>query len=108
MKILIFFILISSPSFSQNLSPEEQRALLQDVKVLKERVKELENKNSGGGFRTTDYQEKTTETVSSPSQKSTEPAMTEEQRKEVLATLERYKKAQEEQQKYLQELEDEN
>jgi hypothetical protein len=103
---LILLILIACPlAWSQNLTPDEQRALLKEVQSLKERVNQLEKKNSGQGFKSTDYSSQTTErtSVNAPQ----EPAMTPEQRKEIMETMEKYKKAQIEQEKALKELEDE-
>lgn len=92
---------------AQNLTPEEQKQLLREVQDLKGRVNQLENKDSGQGFKTTDYNEKTTAASPSASGASSEPSMTEEQRKEIMETVEKYKKAQVEQEKALKELEDE-
>lgn len=102
----LFLLLLSMPfSFAQNLSPEEQRKLLQEVQSLKERVNKLEkNDPNPGGLKSTDYQSKTTESVATT---PAGPEMTAEQRKEIMETMEKYKKAQLDQQKALKELEDE-
>lgn len=107
MKIFLISALLYCPlTWSQNLSPEEQKTLLNEVKALKERVNKLEKKDSGTGFKTTDYKSATTENTASPAAASG-PAMTDEQRKEIMDTVEKYKKAQIEQEKALKELEDE-
>ncbi len=104
MKYFLMTALLYCPlTWSQDLTPDQQRALLKEVQALKERVNKLENKNSGSGFKSTDYQSKTTENTSAPAA----PAMTDAQRKEVMETVEKYKKAQIEQEKVLKELEDE-
>lgn len=103
---LIALLFLSSYVGAQNLTPEEQKQLLREVQDLKGRVNQLENKDSGQGFKTTDYNEKTT--AASPSSSApAEPQMTEEQRAEIMATIDKYKKAQVEQEKALKELEDE-
>ncbi len=107
MKLILLLALICPLSFAQDLSPDEQRALLKEVQSLKERVNQLEKKDSGKGFKSTDYSSKTTETTSVKTNSPQEPAMTPEQRKEIMETIEKYKKAQLEQEKALKELEDE-
>ncbi len=108
MNYLLLVVLLALPTaWSQNLSPEEQRQLLQEVKSLKERVNGLENKDdSAGGFKSTDYESKTTEGSASPSQPAA-PSMSGEQRREIMETVQKYKDAQAEQEKALEELEDE-
>ncbi len=107
MKFFLMIALLCSPlSWSQDLSPEQQKALLNEVQALKERVNKLEKKDSGSGFKSTDYNSKTTENTAGPTS-SSGPAMTDEQRKEILETVDKYKKAQIEQEKALKELEDE-
>ncbi len=101
MKIVFFILMMTPFSYAQNLTPEEQRKLLNEVQSLKERVNKLE-KNESPGLKTTDYNAKTTES-SAPAG----PAMTAEQKKEITETMEKYKKAQIEQEKALKELEDE-
>ncbi len=106
MKLILMVFLIFPFAYSQNLSPEEQRVLLKEVQSLKERVKQLEKKDSGQGFKSTDYSSKTTE---SAILKTNSPqTMTPEQEKEIMETVEKYKKAQIEQEKALKELEDED
>jgi predicted Fe-S protein YdhL (DUF1289 family) len=107
MKLILMIFLICPFAFAQDLSPDEQRALLKEVQSLKERVNQLEKKDSGQGFKSTDYSSKTTETKTLKSNSPQEPAMTPEQRKEIMETVEKYKKAQVEQEKALKELEDE-
>lgn len=107
MKMILMIFLICPLSFAQDLSPDEQRALLKEVQSLKERVNQLEKKDSGQGFKSTDYSSKTTETTSVKSSSQPEPSMTPEQRKEIMEAMEKYKKAQVEQEKALKELEDE-
>lgn len=108
MKWTLLLLFILSPILNaQSLTPEEQKQLLKEVQGLKERVNQLENKDSGQGFKSTDYKEKTTESTAPASAGSSEPTMTEEQRKEITATIEKYKKAQADQEKALKELEDE-
>lgn len=107
MKFFLMTALLYCPlSWSQDLTPDQQKALLKEVQALKERVKKLEKKDSGSGFKSTDYNSKTTENTSGPTA-SSGPAMTDEQRKEIMETVEKYKKAQIEQEKALKELEDE-
>lgn len=106
MKLILIALLLTPLARAQNLTPDEQRQLLKEVQGLKERVNQLENKDSGQGFKTTDYKEKTTE-ATAPAGAPQGPAMTEEQRTEIMATIEKYKKAQIEQEKALKELEDE-
>ena len=107
MKLILMLFLVCPLAYSQNLSPDEQRALLKEVQGLKERVNQLEKKDSGQGFKSTDYSSKTTEASTIKSNSPEEPAMTPEQRKEVMETMEKYKKSQLDQQKALKELEDE-
>ncbi|MES2527880.1 MAG: hypothetical protein V4598_12380 [Bdellovibrionota bacterium] len=103
---LITALLYSSVSWSQDLTPEQQKALLNEVQGLKDRVNKLEKKDSGTGFKTTDYKSSTTEdNTLKPS--SGEPAMTAEQRAEILKTVEQYKKAQAESEQALKELDEE-
>ncbi len=105
MKYLLVMLLTLPTAWSQDLSPEEQRQLLQEVKSLKERVNSLENKDdSASGFKSTDYESKTTEGTASPSQPAA-PAMSDEQRREIMETVQKYKDAQVEQEKALKELE---
>lgn len=107
MKYFLIMSLLYCPfSWSQDLTPDQQKALLKEVQNLKERVNKLEKKDSGSGFKSTDYNSKTTENTSGPAASSA-PAMTDEQRKEILETVGKYKKAQIEQEKALKELEDE-
>jgi hypothetical protein len=104
MKFFLMTALLFCPlSWSQDMTPDQQRALLQEVQTLKERVNELEKKDAGSGFKSTDYHSKTTENTGAPAG----PAMTDEQRKELMETMEKYKKAQIEQEKALKELENE-
>lgn len=106
MKLLLLMILTCPLVQAQNLSADEQRALLNEVQSLKERVSKLEKKNTGQGFKSTDYNARTT--VGAPLKAGPqEPRLTPEQRKEVMETLEKYKKAQIEQERVLQELENE-
>lgn len=83
---------------------EDNAEVMKELNRLKSRVEELEKKDSGKGFKSTDYSSKTTESTA-PSTGSETPQMTEEQRKEIMATVEKYKKAQAEQEKALKELE---
>ncbi len=105
MKILLLLIFCFPFARAQNLTPEEQKNLLKEVQALKERVNKLEKTDSGSGLKTTDYNAKTTE--ASPTAAPAGPEMSAEQRKEVMETMEKYKKAQLDQQKALKELEDE-
>lgn len=100
MKFILIFFLSCPLSWAQ-----DNAELMREINKLKARVNELEKKDSGQGFKSTDYSSKTTEGTG-PSSPET-PAMTEEQRKEIMATVEKYKKAQIEQEKALKELEDE-
>lgn len=43
MKILIIFALMTSSLFAQNLSPEEQKNLIEENKMLKEQLKKQQN-----------------------------------------------------------------
>ena len=107
MKYFLITALLYCPFvWSEELTPEQQKALLNEVQTLKERVNKLEKKDSGTGFKTTDYKSTTTEdTGLKPS--SSEPAMSAEQRAEIMETMEKYKKAQVESEKAMKELEDE-
>ncbi len=107
MKLILILFLVCPITWAQNLSPDEQKVLLKEVQSLKERVNQLEKKDSGQGFKSTDYSSKTTEATTVQSKSQQEPAMTPEQRKEIMETMEKYKKAQLDQQKALKELEDE-
>jgi hypothetical protein len=107
MKFFLVLFLSCPMVWAQNLTPDEQRALLKEVRDLKERVNTLEKKQSGQGFKETDYSSKTTAAQAAPATASQEPQMTEAQRKEIMETMEKYKKAQAEQTKALKELEDE-
>lgn len=107
MKYFLIIALLYCPlSIANDLTPEQQKALLKEVQVLKDRVNKLEKKDSGSGFKSTDYNSKTTENTTGPAA-SSGPAMTDEQRKEIMDTVDKYKKAQIEQEKALKELEDE-
>lgn len=101
MKFMLIVLLATPLSWGQ-----DNAALVREINKLKARVDELEKKDSGQGFKSTDYSSKTTESTG-PSSASETPTMTEEQRKEIMATVEKYKKAQAEQEKALKELEDE-
>ncbi len=83
---------------------EDNAEVMKELNRLKSRVEELERKDSGKGFKSTDYSSKTTENTT-PSGGAETPQMTEEQRKEIMETVEKYKKAQAEQEKALKELE---
>ncbi|MFL5784412.1 MAG: hypothetical protein ACJ76H_07390 [Bacteriovoracaceae bacterium] len=107
MKFFLILLIACPTVWAQNLTPDEQRALLREVRDLKERVNALEKKQSGQGFRETDYSSKTTAAQTAPATASQEPQMTEAQRKEIMETMEKYKKAQAEQTKALKEIEDE-
>lgn len=100
MKLILIVLLACPFSWAQ-----DQAAMMKEINRLKERVDRLEKKDSGSGFKSTDYSSQTTESTG-PTASDT-PSMTEEQRKEIMATVEKYKKAQGEQEKALKELEDE-
>lgn len=100
MKFILLILLACPFSWAQ-----DNAALMREINKLKARVDVLEKKDSGQGFKSTDYSSKTTESTG-PTASET-PAMTEEQRKEIMATMEKYKKTQVEQEKALKELEDE-
>ncbi len=102
MKFILIILLACPLSWAQ-----DNATLMKEINKLKARVDELEKKDSGKGFRSTDYSSKTTESTSSSSSSPETPTMTEEQRKEIMATVEKYKKSQAEQEKALKELEDE-
>lgn len=102
MKFLLFVLLACPFSWAED---QDKAAMMKELNRLKGRVEELEKKGTGHGFKSTDYESKTTESTG-PS-KNEAPAMTEEQRKEIQETVEKYKKAQIEQEKVLKELEDE-
>ena len=101
MKLMLIFLLTIPMSWAQ-----DNAAVMKELNRLKARVEELEKKDSGKGFKSTDYDSKTTENTGPAAAQET-PQMTEEQRKEIMATVEKYKKAQAEQEKALKELEDE-
>ena len=100
MKFILILALAAPLSWAQ-----DNAAVMKELNRLKARVDELEKKESGSGFKSTDYSSRTTESTGPT--KSETPSMTEEQRKEIMATVEKYKKAQAEQEKALKELEDE-
>lgn len=101
--------LMSAQTFAQNLSPAEQRQLLNDVKELKNKVNKLEAEKSNSpksGLKTIDYQNGTTEKASSATAPAA-PSLTPEQTKEFMQTLQKAKAQQEAQAKALEELENE-
>ena len=106
MKYLFWFALLSSSTFAQNLSPEEQRILLNDVKELKAKVQKLESGKTQKGLKTVDYAGGTTETASGPASPAT-PSLTPEQTRLLMETLTKAKGHQAEQEKALKELENE-
>jgi hypothetical protein len=107
MKILVILsLLLGLNAWSQNLSADEQKQLLNDVKELKNKVNKLESEKSQKGLKTIDYQNSTTESTSAASG-PTAPEITPEQSKEIMDTLQRAKAQQEAQAKALKELEDE-
>ena len=97
------------PSFAQNLSAEEQRQLLNDVKELKNKVNKLESEKAGKGLKTIDYKGGTTEAAASaaPSTTPAAPSLTPEQTKEYMQILQKAKAQQEAQAKALEELDNE-
>lgn len=101
MKFIMLILLVCPVTWAQ-----DNATLMKEINKLKSRVDQLEKKDSGQGFKSTDYSSKTTESTG-PSSASETPAMSEEQRKEIMATMEKYKKSQGEQEKALKELEDE-
>ena len=93
---------------SQNLTPEEQQKLLQDVKLLKDKVNTLEaEKKTSSGLKTTDYNSNTTVVATTPGP-APAPELTAEQMKEMMDSLQKAKSHQDEQQKTLKEIDNED
>jgi hypothetical protein len=107
--VLTLILLMTGAAFAQNLSPEEQKQLLIDVKELKNKVNKLEAEKSPKGLKTIDYKGGTTEasTNAAAPSKSTTPSLTPEQTQEFMQVLQKAKAQQEAQNKALQELENE-
>lgn len=102
------FTLFSAQAFAQNLSTEEQRILLEDVKMLKDKVQKLEGEksgSSGGGLKTTDYHSQTTSVSAVPAAEAT-PAISPEQMQELMKTLNHAKSQNDEKNKILKELDE--
>lgn len=112
-SVLILLVVFPAvfPTFAQNLSPEEQKKLLEDVKMLKDKVQKLESEkgsSGGSGLKTTDYQSQTTSPSNQQNANTVQaPAVSPEQMKELMETLNHVKAKNEEKNKALQEL-DEN
>jgi hypothetical protein len=107
-SLLIVMFLIAGNSFAQNLSPAEQRQLLNDVKELKNKVHKLEaeKSNSNKGLKTIDYNGGTTERTNSSTTPAA-PTLSSEQTQELMHTLQKAKAHQEAQIKALEDLENE-
>ena len=105
--ILMLLILTSSYAKAQNLTQEEQRALLKDVRDLKAKVQKLESGNAQKGLKTVDFKGSTTENTNPHPSAPTSPSLTPEQTKVLMETLQKAKLHQAEQEKALKELENE-
>jgi hypothetical protein len=107
--ILALFLLITGSVFAQDLSPEEQKQLLNDVKELKNKVNKLEAEKSPKGLKTIDYKGGTTEAATNAAAPSAPaaPSLTPEQTQEFMQVLQKAKAQQEAQNKALQEIENE-
>jgi hypothetical protein len=108
MKKMICLILLLCANFSvaQNLTPEEQQKLLNDVQEMKAKMNSLESKETGG-LKKVNYQSETTEKTSTPTSGASpgvESALTPEQQKKLLEDLAVLKKRQEESKKALEQL----
>ena len=105
----LLLLVVTAPIFAQNLSAEEQRQLLNDVKELKNKVNKLEAEKASKGLKTIDYKGGTTEaaTTQAPSSAPAAPSLTPEQTKEFMEVLKKAKAQQEAQAKALEELENE-
>lgn len=115
--LFAFSFFFTFTCLGQNLSPQEQKELQDRVRQLSDRVDQLEqNKNgssstdSGSGLKTTDLQGGTVENLNSGGSSGSgagtgaQESLTPQQREEMLKTLNDYKKKQEENQKALDEL----
>ena len=103
---LLCSLLTAASSFAQNLTPEEQRKLLNDVKDLKAKVQKLESGKTQKGLKTVDYEGGTTETATQASSPAA-PSLTPEQTRQMMEVLQKAKAHQAEQEKALRELENE-
>jgi hypothetical protein len=116
MKTFFMLILLMSSAFAENLTPEQQKQMLEDMRVMKERLDHLEKNKSApaapSGLKTTNYQDATTETKTSPIAGSgvdeTSPELSAEQSKKLMEDVANLKKNQAESQKVLDEMENED
>lgn len=107
--IFLLIVLLSATSvFAQNLSPEQQQKLLNDVEQMKAQLNKLEKKPTGG-LKKVNYQNETSEKLSpSLSESATQsPTLTPEQSAELLKNIESIKSQQAESKKTLDELDKE-
>jgi hypothetical protein len=113
MRLILCCFFLSFQIFAQNLSPEEQRQMVEDMKLMKEKMNRLENKSAPAtGLKTVNYKDETAEKSKSGSQAEAPSAagasLTAEQTKKLLEDINTIKANQDESQKILDELEKED
>jgi Spy/CpxP family protein refolding chaperone len=105
MKHLLLLGLVavwSGHALAQNLTPEEQKKLQQEVQVLREKLKQ---QGGGGGLRNTDYAGQVPVAAAPTTGATASPQLTPEQSQKMMEALKTLKESQEAQAKFLQELE---
>ncbi len=113
MKTIIFVLLMMGSALAQNLTPDQQKKMLDDMRVMKERLDQLEKNKAPvtSGLKTTNYKDATSETNSpggaSPGEESA-PALTADQSKKLMDDIAVLKKNQADSQKILDEMENED
>jgi len=95
--IVLLVMLSANFGYSQNLSSEEQKKILNDLREMKEKINRLENK-SPSGLKKTNYANETTD-------KNEEASASPEDTKKLMNDLNAVKLKQAESQKILDELE---
>ncbi len=107
LKALAVLIFFSFTAGAQNLSPEEQRQLLNDVKEMKEKVNKLEGQKSAPtGLKRVNYENETSEKKEDTSTSGAAPSasLSEADSKKLQEELEIIKRKQAESQKILDQM----
>ena len=109
--ILTVLLLASSYSFAQNLTPEQQQQLLNDVAALKNKVNSLESKGGGStGLKKVNFENATSETKSAAPAAAPEagPAMSAAEQAKLMEQIKVIKANQEDSKKLLEQLDKED
>ncbi len=109
-SLFILIALFSMNSPAQNLSAEEQRKLVEDMRVMKEKMDKLESKQGSApsGLKKVNYQDETSEKKTEASPSASGASMTPEQTKKLMEDINSIKAKQAESQKILDELDKED